>query len=275
MHELSGKNDRLPQPFDVMNRPPSDLPTRSEGLCRWFTWYAQRHMRRHFHAVRVSRQGRPPSEWPPGPLLFVTNHPSWWDPLFGLVLAQQFTKRRLYAPIDAESLVKFPFMRKLGLFGIETKSLRGAKAFLQNALAVLNHPDAVLAVTVQGEFTDVRKRPVVLRSGVGHVGARLTHGHIFPLAFEYVFWNERLPEALAYFGEPIPIIPGRTATEWTERLAAALEQTQDRLAQESLQRDASLFDTLFGGRGGTGGVYDVWRRIRAWLSGRSTTHDAP
>lgn len=251
---------------------PGQLPTRSEALCRWFTWYTRRHMRRHFHAVRVSRRGSPPSEFPPGPLLFVTNHPSWWDPLFGLVLAARYTRRRLYAPIEAESLRRFPFMRKLGLFGIDTKSLHGAKTFLNYARAILNHPSATLAVTAQGELTDVRRRPVVLRHGVGHLCAGLSHGHVYPLAFEYTFWNERLPEALAYFGEAIPIVPGPTADDWTARLAKALETTQDRLAEESQHRDAAYFETLIGGSGGTGGVYDLWRRWRTAFA-RTSSED--
>lgn len=256
-------------------RTPDKLPARSEWLCRWFTWYVRRHMRRHFHAVRVSHNGLPPQPFPPGPLLFVTNHPSWWDPLFGLLLAKTYTPRRMFAPIDAESLRRFPFMRHLGLFGIELKSLRGAKAFLETSLAILNHPDAVLAVTAQGEFTDVRVRPVVLRPGVGHLCARLSGGTVFPLAFEYSFWNARLPEALAFFGGPIALGAGGSADAWTQRLSAALEETQDRLARESQRRDPNLFDTLLGGSSGTGGVYDFWRRCHRWLTGQRLTDELP
>ncbi len=259
------------------NRMPGDkiLPTRSVWLCRWFTWYTRKHMRRHFHAVRVARRGRPPQPMPDGPLLFVTNHPSWWDPLFGLLLADRFTSRQLFAPIDAESLRRFPFMRRLGLFGIDLQSLRGARTFLETALTVLHHAEAVLAVTAQGELTDVRVRPVVLRPGVGHLCARLSQGTVIPLAFEYCFWNSRLPEALVSFGEPISIVAGVSADAWTQRLATALSETQDQLAQDSQQRNPALFDTLLGGGTGTGGVYDWWRRLRGWFTGRPVTDELP
>ena len=42
----------------------------------------------------------------------------------------------------------------------------------------------------------------------------------------------------------------------------------DILAQESMTRDPALFRPLLRGVAGIGGIYDLWRRARAWSSGR-------
>ena len=68
---------------------PDERTARMLDNVRGFTRYVRRYLRRHFHAVRLVRAGRPeaPAE---GPLVIVLNHPSWWDPLVGAVLAGLF-----------------------------------------------------------------------------------------------------------------------------------------------------------------------------------------
>jgi hypothetical protein len=75
---------------------------------------------------------------------------------------------------------------------------------------------------------------------------------------------------LARFGQAIDLSahPDWSAREWTDHLERALEATQDALAQEAYSRNPDRFVTLIEGKVGVGGVYDVWRRFRAWLGGR-------
>jgi hypothetical protein len=42
----------------------------------------------------------------------------------------------------------------------------------------------------------------------------------------------------------------------------------DRLAEDAQSRDPQAFSCLVSGTVGVGGVYDLWRRAKAWLSGR-------
>ena len=62
------------------------LPRRSGSLYRWFRWWVNGYLKKHFHAVRLSR-GTRPNVPPDLPLIVVLNHPAWWDPLIGVVLA--------------------------------------------------------------------------------------------------------------------------------------------------------------------------------------------
>jgi len=153
----------------------SDLPAPSPRLVSWFGRYAERYLARHFHAVRLVQAGRPDSEALRGrPLIVCLNHPSWWDPLICLLLARRlFPERRHFAPIDAAGLAKYRFFAKLGFFGIEPGTARGARRFLEVSQALLAQPDTALWVTAGGRFADPRERPVRLRPGLGGLIRRL------------------------------------------------------------------------------------------------------
>jgi len=238
------------------------VPRISPPVLRWFRGYSRRYLQRHFTAVRQLRQAPAPEDQP-GPLVVYFNHPAWWDPLMALFLASStWPARRVYAPMAARSLERYGFFRKLGCFPVEQGSLAGARQFLDTARAVVSAPDTALWLTPQGAFTDVRRRPIELQPGLGHLATSLTAGQVVPLAVEYVFWDERLPEALVAWGEPRPAceLRGMSAREATGVLAAALEDAQDRLAEAAIHHDEAAFDPLLAGRVGIGGIYDAWRR---------------
>ena len=249
------------------------LPRRVGWLLNGFRWYVRRFLRKNFHAVRLSL-GSADIPDDGEPLLIVMNHPSWWDPMLGAFLLDLFPKHEHYAAIDAEMIEKYSIFKKLGFFGIDTKSLRGAAQFLKTGTAILSAPGRVVWVTAQGVFADVRQRPLNLKPGVGHLTARLSRGWVLPVALEYCFWNERAPEALVSVGDPLPITPA-PAKVWNERIEVALARTLDGLNADAVSRDPTRFRTLLGGKTGAGGMYDFFRRLGSWARFRrfDPTHD--
>jgi 1-acyl-sn-glycerol-3-phosphate acyltransferase len=236
---------------------------------RWFLGYVHGYLRRNFRAVRLL--GAAPPSPPSGePMVVVLNHPSWWDPLVGLWLTQLFPEREHYAPIESAALAKYRFFERLGFFGIEPGTTAGGLAFLRAATAILSRAGTAVWITGQGQFCDVRERPVRLRPGIAHLARRLDGGCIVPLALEYPFWNERYPEALARFGTPIAIGRGadRSVADWLARIEAGVTTAQEELAAAAMKRDPARFRTLVGGSVGVGGVYDAWRRLRGLVTGR-------
>jgi 1-acyl-sn-glycerol-3-phosphate acyltransferase len=251
------------------------LPRRSARFFRGFRKYARRYVRKHFHAMRIDAAGAPPP-LPDGPLIVAMNHPSWWDPMTAVVLSGLFPDSRThYAPMDAEGVAQYRVLEWLGIFGIEMRTTRGSLMFLRKCAAVLARPESVLWITAQGRFVDVRDRPTRFKDGLGLLLHRSAGVSVLPLAIEYPFWNDRLPELLVRFGPIIRVDDGAadSATGWTRRIESALETLQDQLAETARSRDASAFDVLIGGTAGVGGLYDASRRFLAPLRGRRFVAD--
>jgi len=244
------------------------VPATSPLLLRWFTWYSRKYLQRHFHSLRVSRAGLPPKNCEQ-PLVIFSNHASWWDPLLWLALKDEFFPRhRAFSPIDAKALARYKLLGRLGFFGVEQKTGRGAVQFLQTAEAILREPGHILALTPQGRFADARERPVRFESGLGHLAMRVPQAVFLPMASEFVYWEERLPEILVRFGEPIEVgasTETRDAESWTSLFEQNLEAVQDSLATEAQRRDPNEFETIVRGRAGQGGIYDWYRAVRAKL----------
>jgi hypothetical protein len=272
-------------PSSAAPPPPQDPPVHATEVptlaMSTYQRYFERRLARQFHDVRLSRSQRPDlTAARERPLIVYINHSSWWDPLICLQLAGQLLpQRRHYAAIDAEAVSRHPFLARLGFFAIEPDSPRGARRFLETAARILEQADATLWITSGCGFADPRERPAKLQPAIGHLVARLRRGVLLPLALEYPFWTERLPEALARFGEELAVEDaGMRALDWTEVLAARLEAAQDALAAEAMLRDGARFELMLSGGGlgaGTGavGVMRFWRRLRAALArGRRSSH---
>lgn len=267
-------------PAPPANKPPgsssrithhTSLPRISPRLLRAFTAYSRWYVSRHFHAVRVCETGLPPNVHGL-PLVLYVNHAAWWDPLACLLLQDEFFRDRpAFAPIDARALRQYRFFAKLGFFGVEQDSPRGAVSFLRHATAILQHSDTALWLTPQGRFADARERPVRFKPGLGHLPERVGRAVFVPVALEYTFWEERKPELLVRFGEAE--ILGRdvglspSAETWTRHFEQRLEATQTALADEAQARNPARFRCMLRSGSGVGFFYDAWRRWRARLRG--------
>ena len=243
------------------------VPSISMLLLRMFRRIVRGYFRRGFHGVRV--RGAERLAGIHGPLIVYANHGSWWDPMVCFLLAERlFPRLQHFAPMDERALARYGVLRKLGIFGVETDSARGAVRFLRTGAAVLAG-GGVLWVTPQGKFVDARVRPLVFRPGLAGLATRMaaTRGEctVLPLAIEYCFWDERTPECLLEFGKPLVIGRGETPASLQGRLEAALETVMDGLKECSVQRDAREFTIISVGRVGTGGVYALGQRMKALL----------
>lgn len=252
--------------------PTEAVPKISAHWLGLFARYSRGYVARHFHSVRVSVRGTPP-DLGDIPLVIYLNHASWWDPLICLLLQKEFfAQQRAFAPIDAAALTRYGFFAKLGFFGVEQDSSRGAARFLKTVAAVLRQPGNILWLTPQGGFADVRTRPVRFKPGLSHLPRLVEQAAFVPLALEYVFWEECKPEVLCRFGKPT--VGGRgiaifdRARDWQEHFELELAATQQKLAAEVQRRAPDEFHDLLRKHSGVGFIYDTYRLIKAKLRGR-------
>lgn len=269
---LSRPLGQLRDPGEVPDQKPASperaaaLPVISRPLLRLFTWYSRRYLRRQFNSLRVSRASALPLP-ADQPLVIYSNHASWWDPLVALLLAQEFLRgQRVFAPIDAVALEGYGFFNRLGAFGVERGTRRGAGRFLRVARTILQRPDHVLWLTPQSRFADARERPVSFKAGIGHLPRQVGKLCFVPVAIEYVFWEERRPEILVRFGEPYETCAEEVQMEpqvWTQFFAGRLADTQNTLAAEARHRRPEKFRCLLREPSGGTGLNDRWRALRA------------
>jgi len=94
-----------------------------------------------------------------------------------------------------------------------------------------------------------------------------------PAAVEYTFWEERQPELLMWFGDPLSIdaMLGKSKQEWSAALSQRLRQAQQALASASIARDESQFEILLGGSSGSFFIYDWWRKSISCLRGKKVS----
>lgn len=248
-----------------------EIPTISPLTLRFFRRVVRRYFRQHFRAVAA--QGTARLRNLTGPIIIYGNHSSWWDPMLVVLLGEKLLpERRHYVPMDGQALDRYPILKKLGVFPVEMSTGRGAINFLSTAETVLNE-GGVLWVTPQGRFADSRDFPLAFKPGLGALAQRMPGVPLVPLAIEYPFWNERLPESLLHFGEPLHITPDQPTAAVTRELETALTAAMMELQTAVVARDPSAFQTVLTGRRGTGGTYGLIRHVTALVQGRRPTLD--
>ncbi len=259
-------------------KPPTDLPTINRPMLGGFRWFVRRYLKQHFHSVAVNRVNLRHATIDQGDSLVVyANHASWWDPLAAIYLAEQvFADHAMFAPIDAIALQKYRMFARMGFFGVEQNSLRGAAEFLRIAEKVLSQRSASLWLTPEGRFADVRDQQAELMPGLSHLAAKMSRQNqqrvwFVSGAVEYTFWEERKPELLVWFGKPVCTEAMRTNSkhQWAEVLTSRLRDAQQQLATASIARDSQMFEVLSSGKAGSFFVYDIWRSMKNSLAGRA------
>jgi 1-acyl-sn-glycerol-3-phosphate acyltransferase len=182
----------------------------------------------------------------------------------------------LFAPIDREALEKYRILKKLGFFGIERDRRSGVAAFLQNSRDILRLPSASIWLTPEGRFCDPRDHQAELMPGLAHLASRWEEttpdGHskplvLVPLAIEYPFWEERLPEALCRFGSPM-IARGGDKSSWQLQLTEALRAAQRTLASDALNRQVDQFDEVLWSGATRTSWYDRMRSLNGRWRGK-------
>ncbi len=261
--------------------PTVQLPKIDRRILGGFHWYIPRYMRKHFHALALNQsQLRSVAINPTDSLVVYANHSSWWDPLVAMFSARNmFCDFSFYAPIDAFALEKYRIFSKLGFFPVEQETFQGAKHFLDVSLRLLEQPGTSIWITPEGRFVDVRDNSAEFMPGISHLAHSLQRRSannsartwFVPIAIEYTFWEERLPEILVWFGQPQLVAQTESPVskaEWAQRLTQTLRDAQQRLAQAAITRDETVFEVMLSGGAGTSRIYDPWRRFWARITGK-------
>ncbi len=219
------------------------IPARkSAWFSRVFARDAERRLTRSFEAVRVRGLASLEAAARAGPVLVVTNHTAWWDPLVAIYIAIQLLGADAYALMDARNLERLPFFARVGAFGVDLADASDGARAIRYAVKLLRERRLVW-IFAQGREVPITVRPIVFRPGSAEI-ARLAEAACVPGAVRYELGASPRPTVWLSFGE---VLPASARREDHERAVACELDAIDR-ALVTGAASASDFEVVCTGR---------------------------
>lgn len=181
---------------------------KSDWFCWWFSRNAEGRIRRAFGQVRVRGLDTLRTELARRPVLVVSNHTAWWDPLVSLVLSHRVVGADAYAMMDAANLRRLPFFAKVGAFGVSLEDAADGARAIRYAAKRLDRPGRLVWVFAQGRELPVTARPLRFKPGSAQI-ARVARGAaVVPLGIRYEHGEAPEPDLWLSIGSPLSRAPG-------------------------------------------------------------------
>ncbi|MGK0359792.1 MAG: 1-acyl-sn-glycerol-3-phosphate acyltransferase [Bradymonadia bacterium] len=186
------------------------IPARKSKLfTAWFSRHAEKRIAKTFQQVRVADVEHLRAALD-RPVILVSNHTSWWDPLICLLVAERMVDCDPYAMMDADNLRKLPFFARVGAFGVE-RGEQGqglARDSIDYAIQLLDRPGRFVWIFAQGDERPINERPLGFRRGAPVVWDAVPDAVVIPLAIRYVFGHTEKPFLYLSFGPPVAPVEG-------------------------------------------------------------------
>ncbi len=248
------------------------IPARKTRLFNWwFSRHAEKRLRASFQSVHVRGLEGFRAVTRESPVLLVSNHTSWWDPMAMIFLLPRHLGLDPYAMMDERNLRKLPFFSRVGAFGVDLRGGAAAES-LRYAEALLSRPGRVVLIYPQGRERASSVRPLGFRRGSAVVASRVPHVPVVPLGVRYEVAGSERPGLFLSFGEPLP--RARDVQEGRALQEAAVESELDRLDRRVIRlRDGetdalSGFETVLEHRGSR--AQRMATAALAWLTRRAS-----
>lgn len=196
------------------------------------------------------------------PTIFFANHSSWWDGFVAFHLAHDLWKLDGILMMEEEQLVKYPFFRWIGAFGIRRTGAE-VEAMIRYAAGELRDRGRILWMFPQGVLLPNGLRPVELRPGIAHIARSVGRVQIVPVAHRYEYLKEERAEIFTSVGPIRTVAPEEKADpdELTRQLQDLLSAELDRLQEDIHRNRREEFRTTLRGRSSTNVRYDRARGI--------------
>jgi 1-acyl-sn-glycerol-3-phosphate acyltransferase len=238
------------------------IPARkSAGFTRFFAADATRRLEASFQSIRARGIAPMAAALASGPVLVVTNHTAWWDPLVALFLSVRVLGADAYAMMDAKNLERLPFFGKVGAFGVDLGDARDGARAIRYAAGLLTQANRLVWVFPQGRERPITARPLGFQSGSAAI-ARLARTPTFPGALRYEMGSTPRPNLWISFGAPLELADDRKQDRIAQENAVTNELARiDRALVDGDERD---FDVLHARSDDAG--FALAERALAWLT---------
>jgi 1-acyl-sn-glycerol-3-phosphate acyltransferase len=208
-----------------------------------FAGHARTRIQRTFGRVRVQGLDATARASAEAPLLVVSNHTSWWDPLTILHASEHLLRADGHALMDADNLRRLPFFALVGAFGVDRASPRDGARAIRYAARLLDRPGRLVWVFPQGRERPITERPLGFQGGSAELARIARRAVTIPAALRYEHGEEEKPALYLSFGEPVA----------RDRDVAVTREAQERAVDAELARIEAAV------RGDASGFVDVHR----------------
>jgi 1-acyl-sn-glycerol-3-phosphate acyltransferase len=211
----------------------------------WFLGRARARLREGFTSLKVKGAEHVREAAARGPVLWVGNHTSWWDPLVVFYLSRAFFDLDGHAMMDASNLRKLPFFSRIGAFGVDLSDPADGARTLRYAARLLRGggPRRMVTVFPQGRERPVTERPLGFRPGSAELARLAPAASVLPFALRYEMQSEEKPNAYVAFGAPLA--PERSAERARSAQERAVEALLDELDRALCADDLAAYTPLF------------------------------
>lgn len=229
------------------------IPSRKSALFNaWFASHARGRIRRTFGRVLARGVEATRERAREAPLLVVSNHTSWWDPLVILHASTHWLGTDGHAMMDAKNLRRLPFFALVGAFGVDLDRPADGVLAMRHAARLLDRPGRLVWIFPQGGERPITERPLGFREGAAQVARLARRAVTIPAAIRYELAGEELPRLHVSFG-------GALAPERDTARGRARQE-------EAVERELAAIDAEIAGRPVEGEAFSVLHeRGPSWI----------
>ena len=238
------------------------IPARkSRWFRRWFAGHAVSRMRATFESVEIAGVAHLRDALANGPVVVVSNHVTWWDPLVTLVLTERVVPCDSYALMNAANLTRLPFFGLIGAVGVDLTNPRDGAAAVLHCARLLNGPGRLVWVYPQGRERPSTVRPLGFRGGSAEI-ARVSKAVTVPIALRYEFMATERPRLFIDIGEALA--PERDVTKAIAAHERAVTEGLDRIERALLDERTDAYEAVI--RAPVSAMGKLAERMLAWMT---------
>jgi 1-acyl-sn-glycerol-3-phosphate acyltransferase len=203
-----------------------------------FAWETARRLRASFGELRTRGLSELAAVAREDPVIVVSNHVAWWDPLVIFHLVHGQLGLDGYSMMDAKNLRKLPFFSRIGAFGVDLEDPADGAHAIRYAAKLLDRPGRLVWIFPQGRERPVTARPLQFRIGAAAVARVAKRARVFAAGLRYEHGSSPAPSLLVSLAGPLAV--PRDVREATAEQEAAvtreLDVIDDALCKEQLAR---------------------------------------
>lgn len=184
------------------------------------------------------------------PVVFILNHPNWWDAALVIWLGYDYLKTGGYCIMEERQIIKHPFFNKIGAIPIVREDFRKSLTSLNFTVSLLKKKFESLYIFPQGELTPNENRDSIFYSGVSYLIEKLKKVNLVYIYLDYKFTSEQKPEIFIdifrseEFNVGLPV----NRNEFTSTMKKLFHKVSDEFLEAFSKKELDCFKVVLRGK---------------------------